>query len=462
MTISLHQEPYFSSNRREYFLRKFQGELEKRQEVILREAGLLDRVSRIFTPLSQVYLAWSAYDPSTDLREHGWTANSHVNVESHGWNESEMIELALLTEDILNVAEDIKFKDVGSGVTGSKFVIKTEKNGDKVYKAILKAMNPPVDNISRKFEKNVKQILQQHRPTDNLIKADVKQKMISEVACALLAHHLGFNAELRCTTNTRRKKSYDLVPQTTLIASGGKLQSLQIFIPGAIEAHKIFDPSSVDPGFITFQTNLKGIEKGIERAQNLDQIMENIFEYLTIDFLKIFQLFIVFDFLTGNQDRHDKNWLIKLDDKGHMVGIIAIDNGNSLPAKHLTKGKSIFIEKNQYSWANLVLSKIPFIEKVRHFINKLDYKNINDVLEKIAEETVLIVARSLSHRDSINTHEEKEAYQVISDFSSSKEMRECLKDRLDILKSNIIKTPADLANYKYEDQYIMFKHSQYS
>jgi hypothetical protein len=48
------------------------------------------------------------------------------------------------------------------------------------------------------------------------------------------------------------------------------------------------------------------------------------------EFKNMFQIFAILDYCFGNQDRHNENWLLKIED-GKITKIAMIDNGNSFP-----------------------------------------------------------------------------------------------------------------------------------
>lgn len=107
-----------------------------------------------------------------------------------------------------------------------------------------------------------------------------------------------------------------------------------------------------------------------------------------------YQLFIIYDYLLGNTDRHEGNWMIKLSYNGKILSkhdleaivkeegydvnklmieeIIPIDNGNILP-KQLVN--SMICDSKQYQWKDLKFSTYRFSMDI---INFLKICNLND------------------------------------------------------------------------------------
>lgn len=340
---------------------------------------------------------------------------------------------------------EISLKDVGEGVTGSKFAY-TMEAGKAVNQAIIKQMNPPPESIKRSAEIGIKKIMRLDRPTDNLVKGDVKIKMIVEATCAKLAADLGFNDA------SRKAGGCDLVPETHVVVTNDKLHSMQLFVQGATEAEKVLN-TKIKPSndaISVFRKNLKRLEeylkkvdrgKGYEYTQHryvLEILIEGFTDDCYISYMKdligfrpneiiLFQLFVVFDFLIGNQDRHGKNWLMKLNNEGDLIGIVAIDNGNAMPEKHLTKGTSILIQLNQYAWEAIPLIKLSLHKDVVNLIKTITLGKIEQSLTSLYTQMLKTITLSWTEKQA--------GYEVLDAFIHSRGMKICLSQRLDKLHS---------------------------
>jgi hypothetical protein len=99
----------------------------------------------------------------------------------------------------------------------------------------------------------------------------------------------------------------------------------------------------------------------------------------------LFQQFIIFDYLIGNSDRHEENWMVQLDKEGRLTGIGAIDNGNSFIEKN-PKAKDKTILKNQYRWGQHPYSVPPFTQEAKNLVNGMDEKALRKFFEDKKEE----------------------------------------------------------------------------
>ena len=360
---------------------------------------------------------------------------------------------------------DNKLKDVGVGVTGSKFAYTEVKNGNEIkkeYKSILKTMTPPVDSWKRRMEKKLKKTIGQERPTDSLVGRKVEMKMIGEAGCFTMAEELGINKFAK-----ELGAECDIVPPTGVIAHEGKLQSMQLFVPGAMEAKDVFHTKLEDIKDSDKRNSIKLFREKLDKLEKLDRRNGGL-QNCTLDMItketglseneiSLIQLFEYFDFLTGNLDRHDENYLIKLDKNGNLVGIVAIDDGNSMPAKHLDEGKSFFIKENQYSWAKETISKIPTTPKIKELLSKITQKNVEDSLNKINENVQQTIAGSF-RTELIDEKERDKGIAVINAFHRSDGVRKCFQDRLNVMQDLAAQgsPPSKMANYKTKEQFNKF------
>lgn len=98
--------------------------------------------------------------------------------------------------------------------------------------------------------------------------------------------------------------------------------------------------------------------------------------------LFLFQKFAIFDYFIGNLDRHEENWLVILSKENELMHIKAIDNANSFPHKHPSKGA--YAARNRYKWKQLNIAKHPFTEETRKFIRShFAPLNIADLIREI-------------------------------------------------------------------------------
>jgi Phosphatidylinositol 3- and 4-kinase len=123
--------------------------------------------------------------------------------------------------------------------------------------------------------------------------------------------------------------------------------------------------------------NLEGVfqlyireEKNGKRSLEYQQAQEGIEQINnSISFSKeeliLFQKFAIFDYLIGNLDRHDENWLIAWEN--HIIKHIkAIDNANAFPK--VQPDKNTVAARNQYLWKNLKIANEYFREETVQFV----------------------------------------------------------------------------------------------
>jgi Phosphatidylinositol 3- and 4-kinase len=104
------------------------------------------------------------------------------------------------------------------------------------------------------------------------------------------------------------------------------------------------------------------------KYQEAKTLIEKDATLYTEDENTLFQKFIVFDYLIGNLDRHEENWLVALNDKKEIVSIKAIDNANSFPKKHPLKGA--LASRNRYLWKNRSIASNKFTVQLREFVRQ--------------------------------------------------------------------------------------------
>ena len=137
--------------------------------------------------------------------------------------------------------------------------------------------------------------------------------------------------------------------------------------------------------------------KYVEAAAVIDNFKA---EKFTDGELTLFQKFAIFDYLIGNLDRHEENWLVIFD--AHADGtktlkyIKAIDNANAFPKKHpkpftkkVPSGLDLLINpaRNQYKWKNLNIARFTFTAEIKEFVkNNLSSEKIRSMLKIIDRE----------------------------------------------------------------------------
>lgn len=124
-------------------------------------------------------------------------------------------------------------------------------------------------------------------------------------------------------------------------------------------------------------------EKGIPADQIIQEIDgKSSFSRKEIN---IFQIFIIFDYLLGNLDRHLENWLIKVINNC-MGAIYPIDHANSFPLKK-PNWLNLNAAKNVYKWKELELAKFPLTKEIKSFIEgKITDEMIQKVIQSIDED----------------------------------------------------------------------------
>lgn len=101
-----------------------------------------------------------------------------------------------------------------------------------------------------------------------------------------------------------------------------------------------------------------------------------------------FQLMVVLDYLMGDLDGHEENWLVEKGRKGCLIKKIKkIDNANAFIQKNPETGYfSSFNDVKQYIWSELKIAKIPFQESIRELMLRITKDQIEIVVNKIKNE----------------------------------------------------------------------------
>lgn len=104
------------------------------------------------------------------------------------------------------------------------------------------------------------------------------------------------------------------------------------------------------------------------------------------DAAELFELqkFMIFDYLIGNLDRHEENWLVLMDGQ-NLRKIKAIDNANAFPKRQPKLGS--VGARNQYKWKERNFAKQEFGKIVKEFVmENLSKDKIARVLGKVKSE----------------------------------------------------------------------------
>ncbi|MFQ5729605.1 MAG: hypothetical protein ACE5GN_04510, partial [Waddliaceae bacterium] len=139
------------------------------------------------------------------------------------------------------------------------------------------------------------------------------------------------------------------------------------------------------------------------------------------------QKMVIWNFLIGNLDPHDKNIFVKINAQGELVDIRMIDHGNSFPESNPGRFGS---RGNLGFWRKFTISQEPFCHEIRQFI-----------LDNISEETVTKFFDANPDRSHF----------------FKKPMRKLQQARLRLLREQVatgnISTPADLAKVQTNRDY---------
>lgn len=95
--------------------------------------------------------------------------------------------------------------------------------------------------------------------------------------------------------------------------------------------------------------------------------------------LEAFQEFAIHDFLIGNLDCHDENWLVELtNNRSFFVGI---DKANSFLVSN--PGTWGIGSENQYMWKKTPLARVPFTEKMRAKMREMTPQKVDQFLKLV-------------------------------------------------------------------------------
>ena len=149
-----------------------------------------------------------------------------------------------------------------------------------------------------------------------------------------------------------------------------------------------------------------------------------------------FQMFAAYDFLLGNLDRHEDNWMIQLNEKGEIRKIVPIDNANILPKKEI-RSWNLYGNWNQYAWSSWKIANEEFSPEVKKILSELDDNFVDQICEEINQD------KEISDLVNKQMADEPDCAQY-----PSPEAKDLMKKRFALLKkvaAGEIKTPQALA-----------------
>ena len=119
-------------------------------------------------------------------------------------------------------------------------------------------------------------------------------------------------------------------------------------------------------------------------AREIKHLLEEKFEFEEQEIYN-FQLMVVLDYLMGDLDGHEENWLVKKGKKGCLIKKIKkIDNANAFIQKNPENWiLSSFNDLKQYIWSELKIAKIGFQEPIKELMLKITKQEIEIVINKI-------------------------------------------------------------------------------
>ncbi|HEV8051920.1 MAG TPA: hypothetical protein VGP47_05450 [Parachlamydiaceae bacterium] len=106
----------------------------------------------------------------------------------------------------------------------------------------------------------------------------------------------------------------------------------------------------------------------IRQAKDILSILDGKDEF-TENETFLFQKLAIFDYLIGNLDRHEENWLVTFSSVNEITHIKAIDNANAFPKIQPEKGSPA--ARNQYLWKELKISDQKFSPEIINFVQDM-------------------------------------------------------------------------------------------
>ena len=184
-------------------------------------------------------------------------------------------------------------------------------------------------------------------------------------------------------------------------------------------------------------SDYKPAKQLIDKIKPPEQLSE--FEVITL------QKAFIFNFITGDLDAHDENWLIKYRLRGDnyidILDVRFVDFGNAFPIdmpKHLGFG-------NQFAWGNLPVSELPFHPETLAFIRQMKEENLESFMTSVNKDFLLDSARKqLELRFKILKYYTGDDTELPIGYPRPQNSDER------------IRSPKDLAQLHYQEDYLNF------
>lgn len=139
---------------------------------------------------------------------------------------------------------------------------------------------------------------------------------------------------------------FNMVCQTVTATINGQTGSFQLFIPHTHEARVIIP------------------------------LLESTIQYTDSD-VENFQQLTVLDYILGDLDGHDENWLVQRDHDNLMAKIYKIDNSNTFIERN--PSSQLISDCKQYVWSRLRIAQISYRPKIRHIMKKMTSVRIDEL-----------------------------------------------------------------------------------
>lgn len=166
------------------------------------------------------------------------------------------------------------------------------------------------------------------------------------------------------------------------------LKTAQMARPSAEVAAHIFDKAlglnitcpTIMHQFGPFRGSFQLFAHGMLEAQDIKIHLENKYPFHSLE-IKNFQSMAILDFLLGDLDGHEKNWLVESSEDCLIAKIKKIDNANTFI--QINTQRRLFTDNKQYIWNKLKIANEIFTEESRKLMNTLTYEKIDDIIKVI-------------------------------------------------------------------------------